>query len=786
MAERKVKQWITINGVHVPIFEGESKADAAKRFKEKIGKRNESQPMTQNAKSQVKKEYTYARNAAHNAKPEKQEKANERFEKAKNKYSKSKEAGVIKSAKRTDDRSARSSVYKEQLKDVQEDIKQFESTPERLRSADYEKRLAELKKKEASLKGYIDRDKPTQAGKNDDIIQEIRYKGEISRKDENGKWKVVGHYDNKKQDVQVNKDLDEKEKQLARNKAEADSLSGKSDYIVSKNSLGQELKIPRKTYEDRLERLKQYKQDLYDMANRPHSRYKLDPRDLRKVDDQIKDIENKLKTGRDEQSVDAIRQRDDLVKQLGITSGQATMKMKKEMGFTNEDFVVKGGKQERKEEEKRADIEYLTALYEAQSYRQERGQDTSKVDAKIAEVKDRLLKDKRTGQEGGLSDKEMREKGYVIDTPITDEMVARGEKKRVAREIADENNAREAKIQEIRQRTGLSLEDSERQLDRTSRPFEAYSSDQLQKTYSQYMKAGNAEGANAVTKELAERNKQDSKSQSSLNNYLKENNLTMQDVYNEIKSNPKMRDTANELLKQGMEFEQASTMAYRQHMDKMDRHGAKADFNNSRELWKADREYRRHEASGVHDRQALKEGSEYTFEFNGRDGKKTVEGTYEGTELKGGESVSYFKGKDGKRYVLFDEDIKGNVKPISGGASYEKKLDNIGKQIRASHNREEIQRLERKRDQLIQEHNAGNTSYNPQKSYKVKGPVAAAKSAGEMLGIDKPNISIKRETAIDTTYSLKDKDGNEVGIYTESRTGKGGKLTLYKYKNKKG
>lgn len=31
MAERKVKQWITVNGVHVPIFEGESKEEAVKK-----------------------------------------------------------------------------------------------------------------------------------------------------------------------------------------------------------------------------------------------------------------------------------------------------------------------------------------------------------------------------------------------------------------------------------------------------------------------------------------------------------------------------------------------------------------------------------------------------------------------------------------------------------------------------------------------------------------------------------------------------------------------------------
>lgn len=35
MAEREVKQWITVNGKHVPIYEGESKADAIKRATDK-------------------------------------------------------------------------------------------------------------------------------------------------------------------------------------------------------------------------------------------------------------------------------------------------------------------------------------------------------------------------------------------------------------------------------------------------------------------------------------------------------------------------------------------------------------------------------------------------------------------------------------------------------------------------------------------------------------------------------------------------------------------------------
>lgn len=89
--------WITVKGVRVPIFEGQSKEDAFKSFKERIGKRNSNQPTTQAEKKRVLKEYTNARNAAHNAKPDKQEKAGERFEKAKQKYSESKEKAGIKS-----------------------------------------------------------------------------------------------------------------------------------------------------------------------------------------------------------------------------------------------------------------------------------------------------------------------------------------------------------------------------------------------------------------------------------------------------------------------------------------------------------------------------------------------------------------------------------------------------------------------------------------------------------------------------------------------------------------
>lgn len=59
MAERKVKQWITVNGVHVPIFEGESKADAIKRSIEKQKsnvKANEDQKAKDIARNKAEKD----------------------------------------------------------------------------------------------------------------------------------------------------------------------------------------------------------------------------------------------------------------------------------------------------------------------------------------------------------------------------------------------------------------------------------------------------------------------------------------------------------------------------------------------------------------------------------------------------------------------------------------------------------------------------------------------------------------------------------------------------------
>lgn len=59
MADRKVKQWITINGVHVPIYEGESKQDAVKRAIGKAqdnAKANEDQKAKDIAKNKAEKD----------------------------------------------------------------------------------------------------------------------------------------------------------------------------------------------------------------------------------------------------------------------------------------------------------------------------------------------------------------------------------------------------------------------------------------------------------------------------------------------------------------------------------------------------------------------------------------------------------------------------------------------------------------------------------------------------------------------------------------------------------
>lgn len=51
MSDKEIKQWITINGVHIPIFEGEKKSDAIQRHIAEVTKQNEKTKEKQIAKN---------------------------------------------------------------------------------------------------------------------------------------------------------------------------------------------------------------------------------------------------------------------------------------------------------------------------------------------------------------------------------------------------------------------------------------------------------------------------------------------------------------------------------------------------------------------------------------------------------------------------------------------------------------------------------------------------------------------------------------------------------------
>lgn len=85
----------------------------------------------------------------------------------------------------------------------------------------------------------------------------------------------------------------EKEKQIARNAAERQQAEQSKDFITHVSD-GHEVQIPRKTIEARLKQAEEHKQALYDMANRPNSRYKLNPNDLRKADEDINKYKSQL------------------------------------------------------------------------------------------------------------------------------------------------------------------------------------------------------------------------------------------------------------------------------------------------------------------------------------------------------------------------------------------------------------------------------------------------------------------------------------------------------------
>lgn len=94
--------WITVKGARVPIFEGQSKEDAVKEFRERIAKHNQSnQPITQGSKDKAKRDYSSAKKQAKRTERRQDEegnrKANERLQEAQKKYNDTKEKTGIKS-----------------------------------------------------------------------------------------------------------------------------------------------------------------------------------------------------------------------------------------------------------------------------------------------------------------------------------------------------------------------------------------------------------------------------------------------------------------------------------------------------------------------------------------------------------------------------------------------------------------------------------------------------------------------------------------------------------------
>ena len=79
--------------------------------------------------------------------------------------------------------------------------------------------------------------------------------------------------------------------EIKRRESEKGSNTSGSDYIISQNSEGQELKIPRKTYEDRLKRAKEYQENLRGMKGTT-------PDDHKRAREQVEELENALKTGK--------------------------------------------------------------------------------------------------------------------------------------------------------------------------------------------------------------------------------------------------------------------------------------------------------------------------------------------------------------------------------------------------------------------------------------------------------------------------------------------------------
>lgn len=182
---KEIKAWITINGNHVPIYSDGSLGGVYEKIKASgSGKK----------KSQMRDDNDPANKTDH----EWMEEENKRWEKEYGKEDSYQWEEDEEDLGSDADKAARVETYKEQLRDVNEDIEQFESTSPRMRAADYDEKLAKLKEKKANLEKWIDRDTSTKKSSDidEDKLDEIaeRYNGS---KPVSGDWDTETEHEQK-------------------------------------------------------------------------------------------------------------------------------------------------------------------------------------------------------------------------------------------------------------------------------------------------------------------------------------------------------------------------------------------------------------------------------------------------------------------------------------------------------------------------------------------------------------------------------------------------------------
>ena len=275
MATREPKGWITVNGVHVPIFEGESKADAAKNY---LNKRK-SEPAKKTNR--------------------------EHFEDAKR-----------------EGRIPKDSEYEDFI--------------------DYSP-MTEEKAKRAVERG---------------TKEDIKNEQAAEEKKQTKAQKTIA----------ANEDL--KEKQIARNKAEKEEANKQSAFrentAQSRNALRQEI-IKAKKEELPYPRTPQMLKDKREKIAALESKLEKMESDAKKgttggsAGNKQKEISksgmNKLQEIAERYTTsspvsgnwdtEAIHMRDTIVKEMKVTPFQATQLMKNKLGFSDKDFIIKGGKQKK-------------------------------------------------------------------------------------------------------------------------------------------------------------------------------------------------------------------------------------------------------------------------------------------------------------------------------------------------------------------------------------------------------------------------------------------------------